>query len=485
MSLAIAKNEDRTCLVWLRNDLRLIDNRALESAADKGFMPHLVFYVTPSLWRRHSLAPIKIDLIRRTLLSLRKKCALDSISFDVVRVDSTNAMVADLLRRANLLKVAAIHFNDEYPLDERKRDKFVEHKLSHAGFNVERFTDRLIVEPGCIKTLQGGTYKVYTPFKRAWIDCISKISSGSLVTKKRSHPKLEGEATVVSETDINFCFDKIEQRDHKVLWPAGEGEAQRRLRVFCKTRLAEYQHTRDFPDVNGTSTLSPYLALGSISSRQCLSAVLKTEGVAHISEVYSEGARCWINELIWREFYSYLAFHHDDLSRGMPFKINTQWLAWRENQQDFERWCKGETGYPIIDAAMRQLRDTGWMHNRLRMVTAMFLTKHLLINWRKGEAYFMQHLIDGDFAANNGGWQWSASTGSDSVPYFRIFNPISQSQRFDAQGAFIARFLPQLAGLDKKNIHDPQGKFGYFKPMVDLKLGRERALEAFKALSQY
>ena len=258
-------------------------------------------------------------------------------------------------------------------------------------------------------------------------------------------------------------------------WPAGEQEAQRRLRDFTAHRIAEYHEARDLPAIPGTSRLSPYLAQGLLSPRQCLAAARSLPG---------PGSDTWVSELIWREFYRHVLIAWPRVSRGRAFQPQTETVVWRNNSAEFDVWCRGQTGIPIVDAAMRQLLAEGWMHNRLRMVTAQFLTKNLLIDWRWGERYFMEHLIDGDLASNNGGWQWSASTGTDAAPYFRVFNPTSQSRRFDADGHFIRRYVPELAGITDRSIHEPppsvRTSCGYPVPMVDLKSSRQRAIDVFK-----
>ncbi|MCY1406591.1 Deoxyribodipyrimidine photo-lyase [compost metagenome] len=271
------------------------------------------------------------------------------------------------------------------------------------------------------------------------------------------------------------------------LWPAGETEAHDRLQRFIDEAVDDYQLQRDFPAVAGTSQLSPYLAAGVISPRQCL---LRALGHNHGEfDSGNSGLVTWINELIWREFYKHILNGYPRVSRHRAFRQETEALPWRHAPDELKAWQEGRTGIPIIDAAMRQLLATGWMHNRLRMIVAMFLTKNLLIDWREGERFFMRHLIDGDLAANNGGWQWSASTGTDAVPYFRIFNPVSQSRRFDSQGWFIKRWLPELADTDEKNIHSPMppaqlfATSNYPQPIVDLGSSRQRALNAFKNLS--
>jgi deoxyribodipyrimidine photo-lyase len=229
--------------------------------------------------------------------------------------------------------------------------------------------------------------------------------------------------------------------------------------------------------------LSPYLAVGAVSLRQCLwSALDANQGRL---EGGNQGLSTWINELIWREFYKHIVRGFPEVCRYRPFKADTASIPWRHDAQLFQQWCRGLTGFPLVDAAMRQLNETGWMHNRLRMVTAMFLTKHLLVDWRWGERYFMNKLVDADFAANNGGWQWSASTGADAAPYFRVFNPTRQSQRFDPEGRFIRRYLPHMAGLDNAAIHDPapleRAAIGYPMPIVDHALAVKQVKTLFQA----
>jgi deoxyribodipyrimidine photo-lyase len=232
--------------------------------------------------------------------------------------------------------------------------------------------------------------------------------------------------------------------------------------------------------------LSAYLAAGVISVRQCLHAVLSRNHGELDSG--NPGAVVWINELLWREFYKHILVGFPRVSMGRAFRRDTEALPWRHAPDELAAWQQGRTGYPIVDAAMRQLLATGWMHNRLRMVAAMFLSKNLLIDWREGERWFMRHLIDGDLAANNGGWQWSASTGTDSVPYFRLFNPHSQSRRFDPEGRFLRQWLPELDALSDRQIHDPSSAgalflpAGYPPPIVDLGMSRARALDAFRNL---
>jgi deoxyribodipyrimidine photo-lyase len=277
--------------------------------------------------------------------------------------------------------------------------------------------------------------------------------------------------------------------DTQQQWPTGEDEAHDRLNDFIDEDVSQYHTQRDFPDLDATSHLSVYLALGTLTTRQCLQGLLSSEQqtIELLSEVQGEGKLCWLNELVWRDFYRHILVAFPKVSMGKPFKDITDLLPWKGNNQDFESWCAGKTGVPIVDAAMRQLNTTGWMHNRLRMVVAMFLTKHLQIDWRLGEAYFYSRLADADLASNNGGWQWSASTGVDAVPYFRIFNPYRQAERFDPKGDFVRKYVKELAAIQGKAIHQPSkqvaNQFSYPAPIVDLKLAAEHTKALFKGLS--
>jgi len=289
-------------------------------------------------------------------------------------------------------------------------------------------------------------------------------------------------ATQWPETEASSGLSDEQRKNLSLWWPASSVDVMARLEAYAQAPIDHYKTKRDLPAQPGTSQMSPYLASGLVSARVCLYQALKNNTVE--IDKTNEGVHTWVNEILWREFYQHLLHGYPKLSMHKPLRDDTIGLPWRDAPNEFDAWCKGQTGIPIVDAAMRQLITTGWMHNRLRMVVAMFLTKNLLIDWQKGEAFFMQHLIDGDLAANNGGWQWSASTGADSAPYFRVFNPVSQSEKFDADGLFIKKWLPELASLDSKSIHDPaplqRQSLNYPMAMVDLKSSRVRAIEAFK-----
>ncbi|KAJ3084738.1 hypothetical protein HK100_009258 [Physocladia obscura] len=265
-------------------------------------------------------------------------------------------------------------------------------------------------------------------------------------------------------------------------FPASEKDALYRLDMFLRERGKGYNANRDFPAKNGTAKLSPYFTLGLLSPRVALVKALALNAGKYDSG--SDGIVTWISELCWRDFYRNILIEFPQVSKNKPFKLETDLVSWTTDPQNalFQKWCAGTTGYPIVDAGMRQLLQEGWMHNRVRMITASFLTKDLGVDWRLGERHFMRNLVDGDLASNNGGWQWAASTGTDSQPYFRIFNPSLQSERFDPDGAYIRKYVPELAGVKGKEIHDPKhrNKIGYAAQIVDHKVASKAFLEVFK-----
>ena len=489
-------------LVWLRSDLRLEDNPALFNACQQGEVI-AVFVHSPQQWLEHGWGPLKTAFMLSNLHALQQQLNQLNIPLKILTLANFAAAPAALLQLAQELNVSGLLFNDEYEWNEQQRDAQVVADFANAGLAVQRFTDQVIFEPGRIRTGKDDFYTVFTPFYRNWLNQLRPEHIAPLPAPAAQAASVLNSVNQDALPDIIAC----EQLQH---WPIGEAAAHQKLQDFCAEALNQYDQQRDFPAIEGTSQVSAYLAAGVLSTRQCIAA-------AHFSSAgrmmdKTTGAGVWVCELVWREFYRHLLIGFPRISKDRAFKPATEKLAWRslENskvQRDLQAWQTGNTGFPIIDAAMRQLLETGWMHNRLRMLVAMFLSKNLLIDWRAGEAFFMQHLVDGDLAANNGGWQWAASTGTDAVPYFRIFNPYSQSAKFDPEGKFIRRFVPELAYLNNKQIHQPPANlsfnpqlgvdklsgdlFGnsdelknqaYPAPIVDLKLSRDRVMQAFEAI---
>jgi deoxyribodipyrimidine photo-lyase len=345
-------------------------------------------------------------------------------------------------------------------------------------------TEGLTVFPqDAVHKRDGGPYQVYTPYRRTW-----KRQPMPMATEILSPPEMIPGSGTLS----GLAIPNTPKLPDSVPFKAGEDEAARRLRTFKHDAIAHYATTRDRVDLDGTSQLSPYLRFGMISARQAVVAALEAREAA-ATAASRESADTWLNELIWREFYLAILYHFPQVRRR-SFRENLRGIQWRNDDTAFAAWCAGHTGYPIVDAAMHQLHTTGWMHNRARMIVASFLTKDLLIDWRWGERHFMQHLIDGDPAANNGGWQWSAGTGTDAAPYFRIFNPTRQSETCDPQGVYIRRWVPALADVPDAYIYEPwnmpeetQRTVGcmigqdYPPPIVKHKPARGRALAAYRA----
>ncbi len=464
-------------LVWFRNDLRLQDNPALRNAFEQSMNVHAIFIFSNKQLKKHNEANVKIDFLKSNLFLLDEK--LNKLNVPLTIIDSSGfddntSLIEQFVEKKNIKKV---FWNNQFGEDEAIRDKLVKILLDKKNIDYETYNDQIIYEPGFLKTGQGLPYSVFTPFKRKWIENFEMDF-------------LDIEYRYEAKNDLDYSsnvhdFDFNHKKNHQVnmeLWPAGEDAAETRLLRFLNEKAKDYSKNRNDPILDGTSRISPYLALGIISSKKCILEALKINNFEFNSGHI--GVTKWIDEIVWREFYKNIMFSFPKVSKGQPFQDYSKAIVWRYNEDEFNAWKEGRTGFPIVDAALRQLLHEGWMHNRLRMVVAMFFTKNMLHDWRLGEAYFMQNLIDGDFASNNGGWQWSSSTGTDAAPYFRIFNPITQSTNFDKEGKFIKKYIPELKDLDKSVIHNPSNEHrkycNYPEPILDLKESRLRAIEAFK-----
>ncbi|MBT8484233.1 MAG: deoxyribodipyrimidine photo-lyase [Phycisphaerales bacterium] len=471
-------------LVWFRSDLRVADNPALSHAvniATRGVVA--VFTICPKQWAEHDWGANRVAFVLASVEALSGSLRSRRIPLLIDRGEAFDDVPERLLDLAQRHACDVLLFNREYEVNERTRDAAVTDAFTDAGLDVRAFTDQVVVPPGSIRTGKGDFYTVFTPFKKKWIE---RINESEDVTPLRRPSALDRAVTTPDDVP-----DRVEgfaaAEDIIERWPAGEDEAAKRLRRFVRSAIEDYESQRDHPAVDGTSQLSPYLATGAISVRQCLEAARAANDGSLDGK--NTNVATWISELVWREFYRHILVGYPRVSRHRAFKPETESLKWRNAKKDFAAWQEGRTGYPIVDAAMRQLAATGWMHNRLRMITAMFLTKDLLIDWRWGERHFMLNLVDGDLASNNGGWQWAASTGTDAAPYFRIFNPFSQSKKFDEDGRFIREWVPELAEVDTAALHDPKRLaseraegLSYPAPIVDHAEGRDRAIAAFKRL---
>lgn len=457
---------------WFRNDLRLHDNLALTALADRvaAWLP--VFVIDPLLIARSGRNSPRARFLFDCLARLAGDLSAKGFALQIVE-GKPEVLIPELMVKTGATIVS--WNNASTPLG-RRRDLKVSSAISRAGGQAIQRDDHTVFGADEIKTKTGGNYRVYTPYRNEWWRTWEREPRFSSSTTRYPNAPIPR---------IAIYGDRLSQlateKGSRIRLPTGgEESAKRRLRKFLSGPARRYHLDRDRPDIDGTSRLSPYLRFGAISVRRCF-----TEGLRKIES--DPGARIgiskWLDELIWREFYNAVLLNSPHVLAG-AFRPEYDELTWRGSGAHFEAWCEGRTGYPIVDAGMRQLRSTGWMHNRLRMVVASFLTKDLLVDWRRGERFFFDSLVDGDPASNNGGWQWSASTGTDAQPYFRIFNPVAQGKKWDPDGKYVRRWVPELQAVDSKWIHtpwlEPQSRVQYIKPIVDHAVQRQLALDEFK-----
>jgi len=439
-----------TGLVWFRRDLRVHDNTALINALRECETVHCAFVFDSEILGSLPRADRRVEFIRASVVeldaSLRTLSGKPAGGLIVLQGKATQ-VIAEL---AHTLQADAVFAGKDYEPQAVARDAQVRAALAAKGTKLVLCKDHVIFEEGEVLTQTGKPYGVFTPYLRAWMARLEtspaqEASCHALGVRLAARPsKLE--CAVPSLADIGFEPTNL----HQLSIPTGESGAAVLLKDFLG-RMGQYDSARDFPAVKGPSYLGVHLRFGTVSIRQLVNLAIRERKQG------SRGALTWLSELVWRDFYVQILANFPHVATG-AFKPEYNTIAWEQGEQAqalFAAWCSGRTGYPLVDAAMLQLNQTGYMHNRLRMVAGSFLVKHLGIDWRWGESYFATHLNDFELASNNGGWQWVSSSGCDAQPYFRIFNPITQSQKFDAQGKFIKRYLPALAGLDARSIHAP------------------------------
>jgi len=456
------------------NDLRLEDNAALYNASLNKNGLEALFLFNKDKWQLHYESPLKIKFQLNNLEKIKEELNNLNINLRVLspKLDDENKLILEEALKINASKV---FINSEYGFNEKQRDENLRKLLADNRIDLIEF-DTSIINPKKIVTGAGTYFKVFTPYSRSFREELNK-------EYLQCFPPPAKQQTKIGDSDEipNFELENTLKKNALKLYEPGEKAAIEILENFFENKISDYKVARDFPAQDSTSKLSVYLSSGIISAKKCVSKLLEISEDSPGTGEYS-----WFNEIIWREFYKYIIFHYPRVSMRKSFNEKYDQVKWRDNEEDFVAWTKGETGFPIIDAAMKQLLNTGWMHNRLRMIVAMFLSKNLLIDWKRGEEFFMQNLIDGDHASNVGGWQWSASTGVDAAPYFRIFNPITQSEKFDKEGLFLKHYLPNLEGLSSKEIHNPdielRKELNYPMPITDLSSSRKRAIEVFSKI---
>ena len=464
-----------TGIWWIRRDLRLNDNQALWAACSQFDQVIPVFVLDPALLASSYVGPKRIAFLLEGLRRLDTDLQNRGVRLILQEGDPQDELAALVLETG----AGAVFAEEDVSPYARHRDARVAQAIPL------HLVSGLTVHPaGAVLKADGTPYTVFTPFQRAW-KALPLPKSGEILPAPHNMSMPSGLSSRPLPQEPALSSD--------VTYSPGESEAQRRLSAFVvgyNPPVYDYAEGCNRLDAPGTSGLSPYLRFGMISARQAVVAALSALDAAPNAQA-RKGAETWLSELVWREFYMAILYHFPGV-RGNSFRPEYDHIQWSNDRDAFAAWCEGCTGYPVVDAAMRQLAQTGWMHNRARMIVASFLVKDLLIDWRWGERSFMQHLVDGDPAANNGGWQWTAGTGTDAAPYFRIFNPVTQGQKHDPQGSFVRKWLPELGRVPEKYIQQPwampleeQRKAGcqigkdYPAPIVDHAWARQRVLSAY------
>lgn len=465
-------------LVWIRRDLRVEDHAAFSYAAQTGgsVLPVFVFD-SDILARFTNKNDRRLSFIADALFEIQNK--IEAHGGHLLILHGTAEELIPAL--AKELGVKQVMCAADYEPETRKRDASVKKQLSAIGCDFIALCDDLIFPPQTITKEDGNPYKVYTPYSKAWKNKLHaksaeerKVDIKNIQWSKKFPVNLP---TIDLQQGVEYLLKKIGYHyDASASWNAKDGH--KKLERFIAKKINNYHHSRDIlAEEDGTSHISPYLRFGLISIRECVRAALHA-----IESGAGKGAETWLNELIWREFYAMILYHAPE-SASQEWNEKYRGIAWEKNEKLWQAFIESRTGYPLVDAAMRQLHEIGWMHNRARMIVASFLTKDLLLDWRLGEEHFAQYLMDYEMASNVGGWQWAASTGTDAQPWFRIFNPTTQSERFDPQGLYIKRYMPELKNIPVEEIHAPSGLFrsnNYPAPIVDHKQSRELALRMFK-----
>lgn len=474
----IENPEAASALVWFRRDLRAFDQTALSRALQTYTRVYCVFvFDTDILNALEDKTDRRVEFIWQSVKEL--EAMLRQMGGGLIVRHGRAA--EDVPRLARDLGVCAVFANRDYEPQAIRRDAAVAEVLKHSDIAFHLHKDQVIFERDEILSGSNRPYSVFTAYKNAWLKRLTDVDLQIYpIAELAAHLAKSDESAMPSLRDLGFNSTDLARLEVK----PGMSGARVAWEDFAE-RLSDYETTRDNMALDATSHLGAHLRFGTISIRSL---------VRHAHYAAGKGAQVWLSELIWRDFFQMILYHHPRVEQ-QAFRTEFDAIVWEDHADYFQAWCEGRTGYPIVDAAMRQLNQTGFMHNRLRMIAASFLVKDLHIHWLKGERYFARKLLDFDLAANNGNWQWAASTGCDAQPYFRIFNPITQSQRFDPEGVFIKRFVPELAGLGARDVHAPwnllpieQQACGvllgrdYPAPIVDHEAARAKTLALFKAI---
>ncbi|MDY7004783.1 MAG: deoxyribodipyrimidine photo-lyase, 8-HDF type [Cyanobacteriota bacterium] len=465
-------------LFWHRRDLRISDNIGLTQASQQNQKVVGIFCLDQNILKRDDIAPARITYMIGCLQHLQKR--YQEIGSQLLILSGKPAEAIPKL--ATFLEAKAVYWNRDVEPYSRERDRLVTENLETVNIQVKTFWDQLLHCPEEIFTSTKKPYSVYTPFWRTWNSKKKSNPVNTPLLKGLTEEELQ-QTKKVGVIDLPTAKELGFNWENPLILEPGETIALEKLETFCQGAIYSYQQQRNFPSIDGTSQLSPALKFGVIGIRKVWAKTQELIENCSSDEAF-ENIETWQKEIAWREFYQYVMYHYPELETG-PYRPHWKNFPWENNEAYFLAWCEGRTGYPIVDAAMRQLNETGWMHNRCRMIVASFLTKDLMINWQWGEKYFMQKLIDGDLCSNNGGWQWSASSGMDPKP-LRIFNPTSQTQKYDPEAEYIRQWVSELRNVDTEYLvtgkipADEREAIDYPAPIVDHKK-RQRL---FKSLYQ-
>ncbi|KAF9268092.1 hypothetical protein L218DRAFT_984313 [Marasmius fiardii PR-910] len=542
---------------WMRMcDLRISDNKALSMASEQAKADQIplvvIFAISPQDYVAHDRGARKIDFTLRNLSSVKDALLKLNIPLHTFTQEVRSELPQGVVSFLSDISSTSLYANIEYEVDELRRDIKVCALAKEKGIKATFVHDKCVIEPGLLKTKEGKAYAVYSPYQRNWLATLHEkqdhyLHDYSGVQANDKKTKDSGKISKLFSMEVpkhvpGFELEADNKKRMENIWPAGEDVAAQMLERFLHTksksskmggvspvegeaensdkssRLIKYGKDRDDATRDTTSRLSPYLSSGVISARACIRATLTMQNSKKVDGGRDSGIGRWIQEIAWRDFYANILTSFPRVSMGRPYLEKYAKIVWENHQEKgaggggdayadddpdpvgqgkdgemLKRWKEGKTGVPIVDAGMRCINEMGWVHNRLRMIVAMFLTKDLMMDWRVGERYFTENLIDGDLASNNGGWQWSASTGVDPAPYFRIFNPYSQSSKVDPSGEFIRHFVPELSKLRGEGewlsivmteLHKPPAsvadKLGYPRPIVNHHEVRDRAIRRFK-----
>ena len=471
---------------WFKCDLRTSDNFGLHLASQLAHRKNVplicLFFISPQDWEAHLTSAVRVDFVLRTLGVLKQDLSHLDIPLYIEAVEKRKKLPQRLVELCTEWNASHVFCNAEYEVDELRREASLIQQCLEKDISFNVVHDSCVVQPGKLKTGSGGAISVYSPWHRKWCSYLNTHpadlaefpapSRNTYVVRERFSYLFH---CPIPNAPASKALNTGERERFAMLWPPGEHEAMERLRRFVNTKISEYSKFRGVPAANTTAVISVHLAAGTLAARACVRMARDTAPDAKLTDDRKQGHSMWIAEVAWRDFYKHVLCYWPYICMNKPFKTEYSNIEWDYSQENFRKWTEGKTGFPIVDAAMRQLLNIGYMHNRCRMIVASFLA--------------MEHLVDGDFASNNGGWGFSASCGVDPQPFFRIFNPLLQSEKFDPDGEYIRKWIPELQEVKDNAVHDPYGRGagsvakrnGYPEPIVDHRKSRERAIARIRA----